>query len=203
MSIKKWVIMGVVYVAAVFIVFTLVTGQNPFSSGDMEHDEAHSEMDHGGNDDHGDMEHSAEEMSSTGDVPDGLTEADNPDFQVGSKAVISAEHMPGMDGAEAEISGAFDTTVYSVSYTAEDGTEITDHKWVIHEELENPGNAPLDPGSEVVLNAGHMEGMEGSEAVIDSAQNTTVYMVDFETTDTGESVKYHKWVTEEELSPAD
>ncbi|WP_080873699.1 YdhK family protein [Oceanobacillus timonensis] len=195
MSIKKWVSLGIIYVVAVFAAFGIITGQNPLASGEMEHDE-HAE-------EHGGMNHSAEEMSSSGDIPAGLQEASDPTFEIGSEAIINADHMPGMDGAVAEISGAFDTTVYTVSYTTEEGQEISDHKWVIHEELENPDAAPLEAGTKVVLNANHMEGMDGANAEIDSADETTVYMVDFETTDTGEEVQYHKWVTEEELAPAD
>ncbi|WP_374705726.1 YdhK family protein [Oceanobacillus oncorhynchi] len=191
---KKWVSLGLIYVVAVFAAFAIITGQNPLASGEMEHDE-HT-------DEHEGMDHSAEEMSSSGDIPAGLQEAKDPTFEIGSEAIISADHMSGMDGAVAEVSGAFDTTVYTVSYTTEDGQEIENHKWVIHEELENPDAAPLDSGTEVVLNADHMEGMDGAHAEIDSADETTVYMVDFETTDTGEEVQYHKWVTEEELSPA-
>ncbi len=195
MSIKKWVSLGIIYVAAVFAVFAIITGQNPLASGEMEHDEHTGE--------HEGMDHSAEEMSSSGDIPAGLQEAEDPTFEVGSEAIISADHMPGMDGAVAKISGAFNTTVYTVSYTTDDGQEIENHKWVIHEELENPDAAPLEPGTEVVLHADHMEGMHGTHAEIDSADETTVYMVDFETADTGEKVQNHKWVTEEELSPAD
>lgn len=44
-----------------------------------------------------------------------------------------------------------------------------------------------------------MEGMQGAAAIIDSAEETTVYMVDY-TSATGEQVKNHKWVTEKELS---
>ncbi|CEI83051.1 hypothetical protein BN997_02940 [Oceanobacillus oncorhynchi] len=196
MSIKKWVSLGIIYVVAVFAAFAIITGQNPLASGEMGHDEHADEHEHKG------MDHSAEEMSSSGDIPAGLQEAKEPTFEIGSEAIISADHMPGMDGAVAEVSGAFDTTVYTVSYTTEDGKKIENHKWVIHEELENPDAAPLDPGTEVVLNADHMEGMDGAHAEIDSADEITVYMVDFETTDTGEEVQYHKWVTEEELSPA-
>ena len=152
----------------------------------------------------GHMDHSAEEMSSSGEVPEDLKEAENPTYEVGSKAIIEADHMQGMEGAEATISGAFDTTVYSVSYTPTNGGEpVEDHKWVIHEELENPGEAPLEPGDEVVMNATHMEGMEGATATIDSAEQTTVYMVDFVTTDTGEEVQNHKWVIESELAPVE
>jgi len=38
--------------------------------------------------------------------------------------------------------------------------------------------------------------------VIESAEETTVYMLDFTTT-TGEEVENHKWVTESELAPAE
>lgn len=196
MSIKTWVIIGIVYVVLVFAGYSFITGNNPFESGEMEHDE-HAHEEHGG------MDHSAEEMSSSGEVPSGLETAENPTYAVGSEAVINADHMPGMDGATAEISGAFDTTVYTVSYTTDDGEEIEDHKWVIHEELDAPEEAPLSAGTEVVLKTDHMEGMYDAEAEIDSAEDTTVYMVDFDTTDTNEEVRYHKWVTKEELSPVD
>lgn len=79
---------------------------------------------------------------------------------------------------------------------------MKNHKWVIHEEIENAGDKPFQPGDEVVLNADHMEGMKGAKAVIDSAKQTTVYMVDYIDTETGQKVTNHKWVTEDELSPA-
>lgn len=197
MSIRTWVTIGIVYVVLVFAGYSFISGNNPFESGEMAHD------DHDTHEEHGGMDHSAEEMSSSGEVPSSLETAEEPTYPVGSEAVISADHMPGMDGAVAEISGAFDTTVYTVSYTTDDGEEIEDHKWVIHEEVETSEDAPLAPGAEVVLKTDHMEGMYDAEAEIDSAEDTTVYMVDFETTDTEEAVQYHKWVTEEELSPVE
>jgi hypothetical protein len=149
------------------------------------------------NKDHAEMNH-----SGSSEVPENLKEAENPTYPVGSKATINAEHMPGMKGAEATISGAFDTTVYTVTYTPTTGGEpVKDHKWVIHEELENAGDEPFKVGDEVVINAEHMPGMKGATAVIDSAEQTTVYMVDYTDTETGEKVTYHKWVTESELSP--
>lgn len=154
-------------------------------------------MDHG-MDMHGDM---AMNHSSSGEVPDDLVESENPTFEVGSEAIIQANHMEGMEGATATISGAYDTTAYSVSFTPTTGGEpVEDHKWVIHEELESPGNAPLNEGDAAVMNADHMEGMDGAEATVDQAENTTVYMIDFTMTTNGEEVVNHKWVTEEELS---
>ncbi|AMX85263.1 hypothetical protein GS3922_08125 [Geobacillus subterraneus] len=146
---------------------------------------------------HGEMNH-----SGSGDVPAGLEEAKQPTYPVGSKVIIHADHMPGMNGAEATVSGAFDTTVYTVTYTpTTGGPPVKNHKWVIHKEIENAGDEPFQPGDEVVLNADHMKGMKGAKAVIDSAQQTTVYMVDYTDTETGEQVTNHKWVTEDELSP--
>lgn len=145
---------------------------------------------------HGDMDH-----SSSGEVPEGLAEAESPIFEVGSQAIMSADHMPGMDGAEATIVGAYDTAVYALSFTPTSGGEpVENHKWVIHEELEDAGDMPLSAGDQAVIAADHMEGMDGATATIDSAEETTVYMVDFTTTDSGEEVTNHKWVTESELS---
>ncbi|MBP2078059.1 YdhK family protein [Oceanobacillus polygoni] len=153
-------------------------------------------------DSHEGMDHSEMNMSGSGEVPKDLKEAENPTYEVGSQAIIEAEHMDGMKGAEAKIVGAYDTTVYTVSYTpTTGGEEVTNHKWVIHEEFENPGEAPLEAGTEVTMNTDHMKGMDGAVAKIDSAEETTVYMVDFVPATGGEEVTNHKWVTESELSP--
>ncbi|WP_114570638.1 YdhK family protein [Exiguobacterium flavidum] len=145
--------------------------------------------------------HEGMDHSGSSDVPSGLKEASNPTYPVDSKAIIKSDHMEGMDGAEATIVGAYDTTVYSVSYEPANGGELVkDHKWVIHEELKDAGDSPLKKGDEATIEADHMEGMDGAKATIDSAEQTTVYMVDFEPTDGSEKVTNHKWVTEDELS---
>lgn len=137
-----------------------------------------------------------------GPPPQGIEEAADPTYPVGSTVILTADHMPGMAGTEATISGAFDTTAYSVSFTPTTGGEpVTDHKWVAHEELEDPGEAPLPDGAEVVLNADHMAGMDGAEATIDSSTDETVYMVDFEMD--GMEMTNHKWVTESEMQPSE
>ena len=147
------------------------------------------------------MNHRNMDMSGSGEVPEGLKEVENPKYPVGSKAIIEFDHMKGMNGAEATIVGAYDTTVYTVSYTPTTGGErVKDHEWIIHEELMDPGAEPLEPGAEAKTEAAHMEGMAGTTLVIDSTEQTTVYMVDFTTTD-GEKVTNHKWVTESELLP--
>lgn len=147
---------------------------------------------------HANMEH-----SGSGELPEGLKDEENPTYKVGSKAIIIEDHMPGMKGAEATIVGAYDTVVYSLSYDPTNGgPRVENHKWVIHEELKDPGERPYKPGDEVTINTEHMEGMKGAKAVIDSAEEMTVYMVDFEPTDGSEKVTNHQWVTEDELSPA-
>lgn len=146
------------------------------------------------------MDHSNMNHTGSAEVPEGLQKAKNPTFPVGSKAIIQSEHMGGMKGAEATIVGAYDTTVYTVSYTPTNGGAlVTNHKWVIQEELEGVDEKALEPGTEVTINANHMEGMKGATAKIDSAEKTTVFMVDYTST-TGEKVTNHKWVTESELS---
>ncbi|OZU89104.1 hypothetical protein CIL03_08820 [Virgibacillus indicus] len=140
--------------------------------------------------------------SSSGEVPAELASAESPTYPIGSEAVMNAQHMKGMDGAVATIEGAYSTTVYSVTYTPTTGGEkVEDHKWVIHEEIENAEEEPYQSGDEVVLNADHMKGMDGAEAVIESAEDTTVYMVTYTDVQTGDEVTNHKWVTESELSP--
>ena len=136
-----------------------------------------------------------------GDPPEGITKAADPKFDVGATVVLSADHMPGMKDAEATVSGAFDTTTYSISYTPTDGGDpVKDHKWVVHEELKDPGKAPLKKGAKATVNAEHMPGMKGAEATIDSATDETVYMVDIKTDEM--EMTNHKWVVDSEMKPA-
>jgi hypothetical protein len=157
------------------------------------------QMNHGdmnGSDSHEKMEH-----SDSGEVPEGLEKAENPTYEIGSKVTITEGHMKGMKGAEATVTGAYDTIAYMVSYTPTTGGErVENHKWVIQEEIKDAGDEPIGPGSKVTLNASHMKGMDGATAEIESAERTTVYMVDYISTTTGEKVENHKWVTESELT---
>src|SRR5699024_4620065 len=138
----------------------------------------------------GEMDHAEMDPSSSGEVTDDLAEAEDPEYPVDSQAVINADHMKGKEGAEATVTGAVATTAYSVTHTPTTGGEtVEDHKWVIHEEIEDAGDAPFEPGDEVVLEATHMEGMEGATATIDSAEDTTVYMVSYTDTETGDEVE--------------
>ncbi len=148
------------------------------------------------------MDHSTMNHSSSGDLPDGIKESENPAFPVGSEAILKDGHMDGMKGATATIVGAYETIAYSITYTPTDGGDpVEDHKWVIQEEVEEAtGDEALEPGTKVTVNADHMEGMNGALAEIDSAEKTTVYMIDYTPTNGGDKVTNHKWVTEDELS---
>ncbi|QGU07200.1 hypothetical protein COCCU_06305 [Corynebacterium occultum] len=105
-----------------------------------------------------------------GAPPAGIAVADNPTYPLGIEVILMADHMPGTDGATARISSAFDTTTYSVSYTPAGGEPITDHRWIVPEELVDPGEAPLPEGTEVILDAEHMQGMKGAEATSTTQQ---------------------------------
>ena len=172
--------------------------------------EGHDDMDdmddadeHGGHGDHGDDAMAGHDHPADGGpAPEGMIAAANAKFPVGSEVQVLADHMPGMKGAEGKVVGVFTTTTYSVSYTPTDGSEpVKDHRWVVHEELENPGEAPLADGSEITINAEHMAGMKGAKGTVDYSTQEPVYMVDID--DDGMTMKNHKWVTESELAPED
>jgi Protein of unknown function (DUF1541) len=205
---KKKLMMGIV---ALFTVLVLAAcgGNNetaPDDNADTEknNDSTENAETNEKSDSVGDADHSNMDHSSSGEVPEDLADAEDPTYPVGSEAVMHANHMGGMDGAVATIEGAYDTAVYAVTYIPTTGGEkVENHKWVIHEEIENAEEQLYKQRDEVVLEANHMEGMEGATAEIDSAEDTTVYMVSYTDTETGDEVENHKWVTEDELSPVE
>ncbi|GIP63390.1 hypothetical protein J32TS6_19450 [Virgibacillus pantothenticus] len=206
MNFKKWMLGFMVIIFATVLAACGTDQDTKQDNGDPEANQQQEEkqqQENQGNESNG-TDDKKMDHSGSGEVPEGLKEAENPTFPIGSKAIIEASHMEGMKGAEATIVGAYDTTVYTVTYTPTDGGEkVEDHKWVIHEELKNVGEEPLEPGEEATIQASHMKDMEGATATIDSAEQTTVYMVDYTSTTSGEEVKNHKWVTEDELSPVE
>ncbi|AXY25491.1 hypothetical protein CL176_05470 [Suicoccus acidiformans] len=157
------------------------------------HGEGHG---HGHAHHHGDMEHNRNETK-----PINMTEVENPKYPVGSKVIITDAHMDIMQDVEAEVSGAYDTTLYTVTY--DDGSMVmADHKWVVQEEIES-ANDSYEIGDAVILKAQHMEGMEGQEAVITGKFRGPAYMVNFEPNDGSEPFTNHKWVSEIEITAAD
>lgn len=149
--------------------------------------------DHGG---HAGHDHPAD----GGPAPAGIAEAANPKYPVGTEVTLTADHMPGMDGANATISGAYDTIAYAIDYTpTTGGAPVLDHKWVVQEELQDAGTQRLADGTVKQVLADHMQGMEGAEATIASSTDETVYMVDIDDPDM--QMKRHKWVVESEIQP--
>lgn len=150
--------------------------------------------DHADHDAHAAMEHN----NDGGEAPKGMAEAVNPKFKVGDSVKIDAEHMPGMEGAIGTVTGVYSTTAYEVNYDPTDGSpRVEDHKWVVHEELDNPGDAPLAEDTPIVIEAEHLKGMKGAHGTVEDAESTNVYMVDFDAN--GTHFTNHKWVTEDEL----
>lgn len=64
---------------------------------------------------HSSMDHTDMQMQES-KLPAGMKEAVKPAYPKGEKVRINADHMAGMKGAEGTVAGAYDTTVYAVSY---------------------------------------------------------------------------------------
>lgn len=145
-------------------------------------------------------EHAQMNYSTNGEVPEDLRKAEDPAFPVGSQVLIRTGFEEGAEPVEGTVVGAYETTVYIVSYEPSDGGDaVENYRWIIHEEIEEAGPDLFARGEEVVLDASHAAGMHGAEAYIEAVEETTVYMVDY-VSPTGEDVKNHKWFVEEELS---
>ena len=152
---------------------------------------------HGSSSDSGGMEHPMD----GGPAPEGIETAASPTYPVGTEVTLTADHMEGMDGANATIAGAYDTYTYAVDFTPSAGGEpVKDHKWVVQQEIKDAGEERLADGTEVTLEAEHMEGMKGAKATIASSTEETVYMVDYDSD--GMTMTNHKWVVESEIKPA-
>lgn len=146
-------------------------------------------------------DHTMMEHDDEGRLPGNIKIEREPTYQVGDNAMLLEGHMPGMEGATVTIIAAFDTVAYEISYDPTDGSErVENHRWIVHEEIADEGAEPYQVGAEVLVEAYHMPGMEGATATIDAVSDTTVYLIDYIDTETGETVINHKWVTEEELS---
>ncbi|WP_409250735.1 YdhK family protein [Bacillus sp. SCS-153A] len=189
----------IIWLFAALLIVTLAAcsiDNQPGNSGSGTESGKSSEEDHGA---HGEGEH-----KGSGEVPEEMKEAKNPKYQAGSTVIIEKGHLPGMEGAEATVAAAYDTTVYRVSYNpVTGGDRVEQHEWVVHEELKDADKKSFKPGDEVTIEAEHMEGMQGAKAVVDTAEQMTVYVIDFTPLDGSEKVENHLWVTEDELSPVD
>lgn len=138
-------------------------------------------------------------MEHDGSIPDSMVDATNPKFPVGSNVTLLANHMPGMKDSEGEVVQAYETKIYEVSYQPTTGGKmVNNHQWVVNEELDD-ASKNAQKGDTVILNAEHMEGMDGAKAQVDKVIEGTVYVVNYIPTDGGEVVENHMWVTEDEL----
>ena len=133
-----------------------------------------------------------------------LTPAKTPLYPVGARIIIKTAHMEGMQGALGVVSGAYDTILYAVDYTDEDGRAVINHRWVIAEEIANGAGNALKIGDTVSLGTGHMggHGGVGKSAIIVQICRGPAYMVDYDPVDGGERVVNHQWVSEFEIEPA-
>lgn len=193
---KKWI--GTLGLSAVLLLGACASEEVDDSTG-TDSDQTTTEETSSENDSHAGMVH-----DESGDIPEGLEEAADPAYPVGSQVVIQNDHMPGMEGAAGTIEGAFDTIAYEVTYPdTETGETVANHRWVVHEEMAGAQEEPYQVGDEVELEAYHMPGMQGASATIDAAEDTTVYMVTYTDTETGDTIENHKWLTEEELTSAE
>lgn len=136
---------------------------------------------------------------------DNLQKAENPLYPVGTAVVINTDHMPSMMDAKGTISGAYDTTLYAVNYTDLHGMNVTNHRWVISEEIVGGADKTFEVGETVTLSQGHMESMGGAglNAVIVQVVEGPAYMVDYDPTDDSARVVNHQWIAELELKSAD
>ncbi|WEV45291.1 YdhK family protein [Streptococcaceae bacterium ESL0687] len=130
-------------------------------------------------------------------APADLKNAVNPEFPVGSKITITADHMPGMRGASGKVVGVYDTKLYTVDYMdTEDHQMVTNHKYLIADEIKGD----LTVGSKIILEADHMTGMKGAEGTIVAISDGPAYMVDYTSNDSSKMmITNHKWLRQSEL----
>lgn len=179
--------------------------ENQNHSSESEHmshmdDSSHHMEESSGHMNHQDMEM---EHNRNEEKPENMQDADNPEYPVGEKVKVTDAHMDIMEDVTATVSGAYDTTLYQVTFTPEGSDEpMKDHKWVVKEELESDSDSDdFEVGDKATLKADHMAGMQGQEAVITGTHDGPAYMIDFEPADGSEKFTNHKWVTEDELGP--
>lgn len=145
---------------------------------------------------------SSMEMNHESVIPVTMKKATKPMFPVNTKVILKADHMEGMKGAKGEVVEAFDTIAYAVSFRPLSGSDevITNHKWVVDEEI-TPRGAKV--GDRVNIQANHMTGMMGADGAVDSAKKTVAYVVDYQPTTGGALIRDHLWMTEDELVKAE
>src|SRR5699024_7634116 len=118
---KKIIMIAALLIISVFVLAACASGNGATDTAAIDANQ-HNTSEESSPDSQGNM---SKQMSSSGEVPAGVQEAENPKYEVGSTAIINVKHMnmEGTSGAEATITGAYDTTAYTVSYTTTTGGE--------------------------------------------------------------------------------
>ncbi|WP_353423251.1 YdhK family protein [Staphylococcus xylosus] len=134
------------------------------------------------------------------EIPENMKNTNDSKFNNGDKITITEGHMPGMKNAKGTVKRAYKTYAYVVSYEpTNNDKKVNNHKWIVNEEIANAHKNGYKQGDTVKLNANHMPGMKGATAKIDDVKKTTVYVVDYQSTENNKIVKNHKWMSENEL----
>lgn len=151
--------------------------------------------------------------SESGLEMDGQDEADRVDtkdmvvpeepfYEKGETVIVTADYASGMQDAQAEVTGVFETTIYEVSYEPQNGGEaVMNYKWVVQEDLEEEEEI-YDIGQEVTLKTDHLPGMKGAKATIEDAFYGQIYMISYTDGD-GKKVDNYQWVLADDLRPSD
>src|SRR5699024_10953758 len=178
------------------------TGNDSHSMDDSSHMMDSSHMDDSSHmmdssDEMMEMEHNRHETE-----PENMTDAQDPKYAVGDQVKVVDAHMDLMKGVTATIKGAYDTTLYQVTFTPKNSDmTMKEHKLVVSEEIK--GEDDYQKGDEVTLTADHMEGMQGQKAEITGIHEGPAYMIDFKPADDSEKFVNHKWVSEDEIEKED
>lgn len=138
-------------------------------------------------------------MKHKNKLPNDLKKATDPKYKVGSTVKLTADHMDGMKGATAKVTGAYDTPLYVVDYTPTNGgKEVKNHKYVVKSELKGD-KKNFKKGDKVTIEAHHMKGMKGAKGKIVKVDKGPAYAVTFTPTNGGEEYVNHKWLSQDEM----
>lgn len=77
------------------------------------------------------------------------------------------------------------------------------HSGVVPAGVKKAKNPVYPVGSQIIIQANHMEGMNGAKGTVVGAYDTIAYEVSYMPTTGGAEVKNHKWVIQEEIKKAD
>lgn len=77
------------------------------------------------------------------------------------------------------------------------------HSGVVPTDVKKAKNPVYPVGSQIIIQANHMAGMNGAKGTVVGAYDTIAYEVSYMPTTGGPEVKNHKWVIQEEIKKAD